>query len=264
MKSFFFMIFVVTAIGLSSNAAAERKPTHSKTEGTKSLKEKALQEIQKIESQPQMNSSQPENENIFLKLDAPKESGLFSDLQYWVSFKLQSFQPEGQVTLPSLGQLNLSKTQKSLMPSLEFGFQKQMDPLSDIPFKMGFSAELGYTSQSSPLTLNSGYTISDPNLRSFLFNTGFFLSWTPKSSPLFEFFASPQLGLVSHHQTTSKEALNFSEQTSFNQLSLGAHYKLTPLTQLTAEYIQKSLNNAKGSSLEVQHRNSQLGVRFLW
>lgn len=256
-----FIVFFIFPF-LSGAKVTKRKPSNENPP-LETLKEKALKEIKKIESPPPTapNSSK---ENIFLKLEAPQSSSFFSNSQYWVSMKVQSFQPEGLIAIPSLGTLNLSKTSSTLMPSLEMGFQKKLDAETVAPIKIGFSAELGYASQSNALSLNSGTAISDPHLTTFLFNSGLYLSWSPTTYPLFEFFVSPQLGVVSYHQNSANDAANFSEQNSFNQLSLGAHYLLAKNKQLTAIYMQKSLNSSNDNAANIQHRNAQLGVRFLW
>ncbi len=148
------------------------------------------------------------------------------------------------------------------MPSLEFGFQDPLD--SNIPLYLGWIGEFGLSSQVIPITLKNGVTVSDPTLRSLLASTGLYLSWIPEGYQNFELFISPRLGLLSYNQSSANEVVSFSEQISFHQLAVGAHYHLTHQTHITALYNQKSPNSNTNNTVNIQHRNAQLGVRYLW
>lgn len=225
-----------------------------------SLKQKALAEA-KVNGMAKTTATDAQIPGM-LTLKDPRPEVVTRPWSYFVAFSGQNFQAQGVAQKPGSSAFDLNKNSSTFMPGLEVGVLSHPLQTKSLLWKIGLRAKAGLASQSTDVTLGSGFRIEDARLNSTLLSAGglFTVQWERLNWLALTF--SPQVGSLNYTQTSSNDFATFSKQAGFESIGYGFDFTLNKRWSLFTEWTQKSLKD--NSEIALQKDNFELGTRITW
>lgn len=256
MSKYLVSIFVV--IFATNTLAAEVSVRATAVKENQYINQKAYKKtIQASEAQQAQISS-------FLKLQDPTPELRNRPWLWTFAFKMQSLQPKGTGSVSDLT-FDLQSYGKSLMPSFEFGFLINAADTKYFNWFTGLSAHAGYMSQSTDLVTPGGFTYKDTRLTTTLASLVLSQRLKPQGATNLSFLVNPEFGLVSYTQTNvESSSANFSQQSNYWGLGLGAEYTFNRKWAVLAQYAFRETNATGAASTDLQKDNLEIGTQVTW
>lgn len=261
-KIFFTLSLLISLMAQALPAATKKLPVPSPIPNTQiSTSSKAQAEINAIPKTQKQSSTDAQFSGI-LKLKDPRPQIITRDWQYFLGFKIQPMQAQGNVSNSVVGNFDLGNNAPTVHPSLELGFSKPF-PAEDLFVNWGLVGQTGFSTEQVKLTFPSGYSApQDTHLNTLTSSLGAKIEFAaPRLSALY-FNTSARLGRITYTQTSLNDLAQFSEAATYLSLSLGSSYNFYENWQVTADYSNRKLNQK--SSLKIQTDNIEIGLRAIW
>lgn len=263
------VLFILLASSLNvfgASTTKKAKRSAATTQATPvSLREKALSEsipepaskssAKAAVTDAQVNSS-------YLRLEDPRPKIITRNHKYNLGLQLTRWTPQGEAVLPAGTTMNLATTGSTVMPTVSFGFLRELHFTSQYLLNWGGAVAGAYSSQAANFTLPSGYKIEGSRLNTTIVKL--LLPLQAKTADLKDLALTltPQVGALNYTQAGVDSLANFSKQTTFTGLGLEIAYNVDPNVALTLETIS---NQELGSqNIKVQSRQINLGTQVIW
>lgn len=255
------LLLIATAIlSVSVSVFAAEQTLKTSTLTSTELREMASQEAIKADSRQATTTAtdaQVMNAGI-LKLEDP---GLASRNSLWhwnAGLRVQTLTPRGQQTMNNGQTLDLDNTGQTVLPTLEFGLQRQVKRSESSSYAIGLMAEAGYANQNTQVTYTSG--IRPTNTRLSTSTLGGVIQGLARfaSMPSVEWQLGWVEGLITTSHSAPDNAVNFTSQGRYHGPRAGVAY--WPTASVAVELLGEALT----SNVSTESGAVSLGTRVTW
>lgn len=263
----FSILLAVVVSATLVHAAPVKSKKHSTTKATNvvapSLREQALNESAlSAKSVQSTKATEVQVNSAYLQLQDPRPQIITRTYKYNLGIQLSRWNPQGQTQLPAGTSYDLASAGNTVLPTVSFGFQRELTYQADYTLDWGISLLGGYSSQTVNFELPSGYEISDSRLNSTLLKAQIPVQVKLANLKDFSGTITPQIGAINYTQSGVDPLANFSKQTTFAAMGFAVAYHVDENMAFNLETIANT--DLGKQNVKIQSSQFNVGTQVVW
>lgn len=234
-----------------------------------SLKQLAVNEMTSV---PQKTSTLKNENNNDVQIDGtltlndPKKEIVTRNFKYTLGLKISNLKINGYVTNEIQESFSIDTSTSIMGPAIDFGVLNSILETEYASLAAGFNLGAAYFNQLNPVTLQSGYKITDSRLATYILQATPYLKIKLRSEPRLSYELGPTWTYLNLAQTSSSEFSNFNVQTQNLALSQRIGFKINPQWAVIAEKrsgLQQGGIQGPHSNINL-HDSEAIGLQSVW
>jgi hypothetical protein len=270
MNTHFSKLILISSVlsGIISISSLAQANTETSKNLAPSLKQLAVSEM--TTAPQKIYTSKNENNDVqidgALTLNDPKKEIVTRNFKYTLGLKISNLKINGYVTNEIQESFSIDTSRSIMGPALDFGVLNSILETESASVAAGFNLGAAYFNQLNPVTLQSGYKITDSRLATYILQSTPYLKIKLRSAPRLSYELGPTWTYLNLAQTSSSEFSNFNVQTQNLALSQRIGFKINPQWALIAEKrsgLQQGGIQGPHSNINL-HDSEAIGLQSVW